>query len=452
MPDAIAPQSTRSLPALDALNVFLADVRDGLGPYLAIYLTARRNWSPDRVGVAMAAMLVGTVLAQTPAGALIDRVRWKRWAVTLAAGVVALGCVAMIARPSFPVIIAAQVTVGAAAAVFPPAIGALSLGLVGHRLLARRTGRNEAFNHGGNVASALLAGAVGYFVGYWTIFYLVAAMAAASAASVLLIRERDIDHAVARGAAGGTESPAPEGGVPFDRDLDPMTAAGAGEAGQASIAGIGAVLADRRIVIFVVSAVLFHFANAAMLPLVGQKTTLGLHRGASVLMSACIIAAQVVMVPVALAASRLAESWGRKPVFLIGLAVLPVRGLLYTLGTNPYFLVGVQLLDGIGAGIFGVVSVLVVADLTRGTGRFNLTLGALATATGLGAALSNLLTGYIVGAAGFDAGFLALAAIAGVALAFFAMAMPETRPLPGAVGVSRAEVAAPWPSAVHQAR
>ena len=166
-----------------------------------------------------------------------------------------------------------------------------------------------------------------------------------------------------------------------------------------------------------------------MLPLVGEKVTLGQSRGASALMSACIIAAQVVMVPVAVLASRFAESWGRKPVFLIGLAVLPVRGFLYTLTVNPYLLVGIQLLDGIGAGIFGVVSVLVVADLTWGTGRFNFTQGALATATGIGAALSNLLTGFVVKAAGFNAGFVTLAAIAAAGLLFYAAAMPETRDL-----------------------
>ena len=85
-----------------------------------------------------------------------------------------------------------------------------------------------------------------------------------------------------------------------------------------------------------------------------------------------------------------------------------------------------QLLDGIGAGIFGVVSVLVVADLTKGTGRFNFTQGALATATGVGAGLSNLLAGFVVKAAGFDAGFVTLAAIAAAAAIFFALAMPET--------------------------
>jgi MFS family permease len=133
------------------------------------------------------------------------------------------------------------------------------------------------------------------------------------------------------------------------------------------------------------------------------------------------------MIPVALVASRLAASWGRKPVFLIGFGVLPIRGLLYCSSINPVYLVTVQLLDGIGAGIFGVASVLVVADLTKGTGRFNLTQGALATATGIGAGLSNVIAGFVVKEAGFDAGFVMLAAIAAAGTLYFALAMPETR-------------------------
>ena len=263
MPEPNDSATPTSLRALDALNFFLADVRDGLGPYLAIYLTSRLHWDPSRVGVAMAAMLVGTVVAQTPAGALIDRVRWKRMAVAVAAGVVALGCILMITVPTFPVIVAAQATVGVASTLFPAAIAALSLGIVGHAKLAARTGRNEAFNHAGNVAAAVLAGAAGYFVGYWTIFYLVAAMAAASSVSVLRIREEDIDHELARGASGD-------------------------EGERAGVEGIGGLFRDRRILVFFVAAVLFHFANAAMLPLVGQKLTVGMSRGVSVLMSACM--------------------------------------------------------------------------------------------------------------------------------------------------------------------
>jgi MFS family permease len=395
--------STRSLRSLDVLNFFLADVRDGMGPFLGTFLREVRHWDAGQVGIALAASQIGTVLAQTPAGAIIDRITWKRLAIGVAAAAVAVGCILLYLVPVSWVVVAAQAEIGAAATFFGPAVAAVTLGLVGRKAMTRRTGRNEAFNHAGNVAAAALAGGAAYLFGYGALFFLVAAMAAASAGAVLMIREEDIDHDLARGADDGPGN---------DHEA----------------VGPAELLKDRRILTFIVSCVLFHFANAAMLPLAGQKSSDGL-RGegsAAVVMSACIIAAQLVMVPVALAASRLAASWGRKPVFLIGLAVLPVRGMLYCLSINPIYLVAVQLLDGIGAGIFGVVSVLVVADLTKGTGRFNLTQGVLATATGIGAGLSNLVAGQIVKLSGFDAGFLSLAAIAAAATLFHALCMPET--------------------------
>ncbi len=395
--------SPASLRGLDGLNFFLADVRDGMGPFLGTFLREVHGWDSGRVGVALAASQLGTVLAQTPAGALIDRIRWKRLALAVAAALVAAGCIVLYLVPTMAAVIASQAAIGAASTVFPPAIAAVTLGVVGRAAMARRTGRNEAFNHAGNVVAAALAGGSAYLLGYGAMFVLVAAMAGLSIAATAMIRPGDIDHDLARGA-----------------DEREGEAAGA--------VGLADLFRDRRIAVFIASAVLFHLANAAMLPLVGQKSSDHLKGGAAVLMSACIIAAQVVMVPVALLASRFADSWGRKPVFLIGFGILPVRGLLYCLGVNPYYLVAVQLLDGIGAGIFGVVTVLVVADLTRGTGRFNFTQGALATATGLGAGLSNLLAGFVVRSSGFNAGFLALSAIAGFGLLFFGLAMPETRP------------------------
>ena len=134
------------------------------------------------------------------------------------------------------------------------------------------------------------------------------------------------------------------------------------------------------------------------------------------------------MVGVAWAVGRAsAAGIGRKPIFLLALAVLPLRGLLFTFTTSPVGVVAIQLLDGVAAGIFGVISVLIASDLMRGTGRFNLAQGLTALAVGIGAALSNVTAGYVVQAFGYRAGFSYLAVIALAALAFFALLMPETR-------------------------
>lgn len=353
----------------------------------------------------MSAMGIATVVAQTPCGALIDALRQKRFLIGIAALLVGASCASITLFPTFAFIMTAQALNGIAAAIFPPAIAAITLGIVGPKQFAARMGRNEAFNHAGNVGAAALAGLAGYVLGREWIFYLVAAIAGASILSVLFINEDDIDHDLARAAL-------PHGTQPSD-----------------PVSGVTALLARREILIFALSVTLFHFANAAMLPLAGQLLSQGKATGASLYMSACIIAAQLVMIPVAVFAGAQADRWGRKPIFLIGFAVLPIRGLLYTLSDDPFFIVAVQLLDGIGAGILGVLWVTVVADLTKGTGRYNLTLGAIATAQSIGAALSNVAAGYVVHAWGYNAGFLMLAGIAACALTIFYWAMPETREL-----------------------
>jgi MFS family permease len=303
--------SARSLRALDALNIFLADVRDGVGPYLAIYLLATHQWDPASIGIAMSAMGIATVIAQTPAGWLIDTLKQKRLLIVGAALLVGISCAAITAVPTLPFIIAAQALNGIAVAVFPPAVAAITLGLVGPRRFADRMGRNEAFNHGGNVAAAALAGLAGYSLGREWIFYLVAAIGLASAVSVLFIRETEIDHQLARAAAPDTTSEQKGGG------------------------SFIALLARPELLIFALAVTLFHFANAAMLPLAGQLLSTGKTTGASLYMSACIIAAQLVMIPVAALAGTFADRWGRKPVFLIGFAALPIRGCLYTFSDDP---------------------------------------------------------------------------------------------------------------------
>jgi MFS family permease len=114
-------------------------------------------------------------------------------------------------------------------------------------------------------------------------------------------------------------------------------------------------------------------------------------------------------------------------LLLITFGVLPIRAVLYTLTSKTVAQVAIQILDGVGAGIFGVVSALVIADLTQGSGRFNLTLGAISTAVGIGASLSQVIAGSIVHHFGSNAGFLFLAAIAAAALGILYFFMPETR-------------------------
>ena len=406
-PDARpAPDAGRTL---DALNVFLADVRDGLGPYLAIYLLAVRGpahgWNEATVGAVLTIAGIVGLISQTPAGGLIDRSRNKPRIVILAALLVTLSSVSLPFVSGFAMVAATQSIAAVAGAVFAPAISAITLGLFGPKLFSKRIGRNEAFNHAGNAVSAALAGALAWKFGPVVVFWLMGALTVASIFAALRIRNGDIDNAVARG---------------LDCDADD----GCDEPG-----GWTVLVENRPLLLFAAIAFLFHLANAAMLTSVSQllAKTVGKDSATS-LTAACIVAAQLVMVPVAVAVGRTVDTWGRKPLFLIAFGVLAARGALYTMSNDPWWLVGVQALDGVGAGIFGALFPVVIADLTKGTGRFNVSQGAVATAQGLGAALSASLAGTIIVGAGYAAGFLTLAGIAGAGLALYALAMPETKP------------------------
>ncbi|MGA2551502.1 MAG: MFS transporter [Burkholderiaceae bacterium] len=388
-----------TLAGLDWLNFFLADVQTGVGPFLAIYLAAY-GWNEEQVGLALTIGGVAGILCQTPAGALVDRLHHKRLLVSLGIGALVLGALAIAFAPSLWPVLIAQVLIGGTSSVFGPALCAISLGIVGHRLFDARQGRNLSFNSAGNVAAAVCMGLLGYYVSNQSIFFFVAVSAVPAILSLCLIRPDVIDYQRARGAKEGAK--------------------------DEKAAGIAVLLRDRALFIFLVCAVLFHFANAAMLPLLGERLAKGQGNKSMLFMSACVVTTQFVISLLASWAGRQAGRWGRKPLLLIGFGVLPIRAVLYTLTGNPIALVAIQVLDGIGAGIFGVVSVLVIADLTRGTGRFNLTLGAISTAVGIGASLSQVIAGSIVHRFSFNAGFICLAVIAGVALSILYFFMPET--------------------------
>jgi MFS family permease len=413
MPDDFHPGgSTSANRALDAANFFLADVRDGLGPYLAIYLLTVQNWDEASIGVVMSIATVAGIVAQTPAGALVDTVRAKRIVVALAALLVTAASLLLPWMSDFFPVAISQATAHAGAAVLGPGLAAITLGVVGHEVFTRRIGRNESFNHAGNAFAAGVAGVAAYGMGPSAVFYLLAANSVASLVSVLAVPPRAIDHDLARGLHDAL--PAPGAGIK-DCDGDKPS-------------GLQTLITCRPLMIFAACALLFHMANAAMLPLVGQKLALQDRNLGTSLMSACIVAAQIVMVPMALLVGARADRWGRKPLFLAGFLILPIRGILYTFSDDRFWLVGVQLLDGVGAGIYGAIFPVVVADLMRGTGRYSSALGAVNTAQGIGAALSTTLAGIVVVRAGYSAAFLTLAAVAVAGLLLFFFAMPETAP------------------------
>ena len=401
--DVAVTPVTKGGRSLDAINFLLSDVRGALGPYLNVFLVTQQHWSQAEVGLVTALGGWLGLAVQTPIGAAIDATQRKRGVIVIALAVLAAGALCIYAFPRFWPVLVANVLIAVVGDVFGPAVAALTLGLVRQHDLARRMGRNAAFDHAGNVAIAVVAGAVGWMFSQRAVFLLVPAFAALAAAATLSIPFAAIDQRRARGAREV-------------QDGEPTT----------DVASVRVLLESRPLVIFGVCALLFHFANAPLLPLVGQKLAAAHGAWATAMMSSCIIAAQLVMVPIALLVGRTADTWGRKPLLLVGFGILPLRAVLYPLSDASAWLIGVQLLDGVGAGIFGALTPLVVADLMRGTGRYNVALGAVATMQGIGAATSGLVAGLIVDHFGYAAAFLTAGAAAAVALAALAVAMPET--------------------------
>jgi MFS family permease len=401
----IDPGKKHSLHALEAANFFLADVQTGLGPFLAAYL-AGAGWEPGRVGMALTIGGIITVLLQAPAGALVDQLRSKKVILILASAVLALGAVLLSLTAAPWAVYTSQVLIGGAGPFLGPTLAAVTMGIVGVTFFDRQFGKNQAFNSAGNVACALLIAGVSHLFGNRAIFITAAVLTVPTVLAIRAIKGKDIDYDLARGGAievDGREIPA-----------------------RASV--IKTLLGDKILLVFLACAFLFHFANAAMLPQLGEMLSRGARASAAPFMSACIIVTQVVIMCFAPAIGRLANLHGRKPLLMVGFGVLPIRALLYTLTHNTESLIAIQLLDGVANAIFGVVSILVVADRTRATGRFNLVQGSLATAVGLGAALSTTFGGKLIQHFNYRISFLSLGAIAGLAFLLLWTSIPETLP------------------------
>ncbi len=391
--------------ALDLLSLVLSDVRYGLGAYLSVYLLTEHAWDAASIGLALSfGGLVGLV-SQVPLGAMVDALRAKRALLAGAVVVVTATCLFIPLAPRFWPVAAAGMIGGLAGTTIGPCLAAISLGVVGPARFARRAGRNESLFHLGNGVVNLAILATAPILGTSIVFWMMGLTATASVGAAWAVPERAINHDVARGLlpgdAGHGVRPSPW----------------------------GTLLASRPLLVFAACGALFHLANAAMLGLVAQKLALA-HPGQGIAFTAaCAIAAQLVMVPAAALAGQRADAWGRKPLLLAAFAALSLRGALYTLSDDPAWLIGVQLLDGVGAGLVGALFPVVIADLTRGSGHFNAAGGAVGTVHAAGGIVSGALAGQIVVLAGYESAFLTLAAVAALGAVLLWLAMPETRGL-----------------------
>jgi MFS family permease len=387
------------LRAVEWLNFFLADVQTGLGPFLAAYL-ASSGWNPGRVGYALTFGGLVSVAMQAPAGAAIDAAHRKRTLVAVSLGVLVAGAFLLMSPLGTVTVYSAQFLIGSAGPFLGLTVAAITLGIVGARAFDKQFGKNQAFNSAGNVFTALLIAYVSYKLGYRSIFVVAALLAIPAAVSLFFVDARQIDYARARGATQIK--------------------------GHAAAEGLSALFKDRILLYFLATAFLFHLANAAMLPQLGEMLSKDNLKAAAPFMSACIIVTQVVIAATATWIGKRAAAKGRKPLLLVGFGVLPIRGVLYTLTHAVGALIAIQTLDGVANAIFGIVSILVVKDRTQGTGRFNVATGSLATMVGIGAATSTTIGGVLIQHLGYRASFLGLAGIASLAFALLWFAIPET--------------------------
>jgi MFS family permease len=399
-----AGPSRQSLRGLDWFIFFLADVQTGFGPFLAVYLTTQK-WTQVEIGLVLSVGGIVGLIGQMPGGAIVDAARSERLVAGLAVATIGMCALGYAAWPIIPVVMSAATLHAAASCVLGPAIAAISLGLVGPFAIGERFGRNARYASLGNGVAAAVMGTCGYYLSSRSVFLVTFILAVPTLLALSRIRENEVDATRAHGAVV--------------RDVP--------DAKATSIAGL---VRQRPLLIFAASVLLLQLANAAMLPLMAGVVTTRSSQWAPVLIAACIIVPQAIVALTSPSVGRFAQSWGRRPLLLLGFAALTMRGLLFATVRDPYLLVAVQAFDGVTAAVFSVMIPLVVADVAFGSGHFNLAQGIVGTATGIGASLSTVLAGYAADRFGSSVAFLGLAMIGVAALTMVWAVMPETRPIP----------------------
>jgi MFS family permease len=394
----ISDQSRRGL---DWTNFFVADVQVSFGAFLAFYL-ASAGWSKVDVGIALTVGGITGVLAQLPGGALTDSVHWKRaWA---AVGIAAISLSALILAiyPTFPMVIAAEVLHGLSGAIVGPAIAAISLGLTGQQGMSVRTGRNFRYSAAGNALTAGLMGAIAVSFSNHAIFFVAALLGIPAMIALVHIRANEIDYLRARNATKRDH------GLDLERVIN--------------------LLRNSKLLVFTGCMVIFQFSNAAVLPILGYNLGQSNTATSPVFMAAIALVPQIIVAILAPWIGYLSELRGRKPLLLIAWTAQIVRILLFATTSDPRIVIAIQCLDGVTGSIITVLTILVVADVTKGTGRFNLAQGVFGTLTGFASAISPGIFSALVLRFGDAAGLLTMALGLGVGIVVLWLAMPETKP------------------------
>ena len=391
-----------SLKALDWLNFFLAALLVGFGPFVAAHLV-ENGWAPASIGAVLTIVGLTGLMTQVPAGELIDVMGSKRALVGAAAAAAALALTIFGLRSDFPSVAGVLIIQGGVGSVLGPSVAAISLGLVGHDALAERLGRNQRFASIGGLSAAALMGAIGYLLSTPDIFLVAAALAIPLLWALLRIRGSDIHFGRSCGA-------------PDCHDTKP------------SRISRRTLFTDVHLLAFMTCLFLFQLANASILPQISQPLVHSEGHSSSLAVSALVVFPQIVVALLSPWVGRTAATWGRRPLLLLGLAVVPIRSGLFALTTDPALLVIIQSLDGFSGATLGVVTTLIIADLTNGTGRFNLVQGVAGSFSGVGASLSTSITGVVTQNFGYTAGLLNVTGLGLMAVVIVLMFMPETKP------------------------
>ena len=378
-------------------------MQTGFGPFIAVYLTTEK-WTQVEIGLILSVSGLTSLLGQMPGGALVDWARSERLVAGLAVAAIGVSALAYAVWPIFPIVLCAALLHAVSSCVLGPAIAAISLGLVGQSAISRRLGRNARFASIGNGIAAAVMGTFGYLLSSRAVFLVTVALTIPTILALACVRADDINPDRCHGA------------IPRKDDTGPATTS------------IMMLARNRPLLEFALVVMLFHFANAAMLPLIGSFMTTQSAAWAPALIAACMIVPQIVVAVMSPWVGRRAQTWGRRPLLLIATGALVCRGILFAFVRDPHLLVVIQMLDGVAAAVLGVLVPLVIVDVTYGSGHFNLAQGIVGTATGIGASVSMLFAGYLSDRFGSEVAFLSLAVSAAMALALVWLTMPETRP------------------------